>query len=173
MQRTSPTEQRSSSAGFTLMELIIVLTIIAVMSATVVPVYHGSVSFIQRDRATRDFIALMKYAQERAIIDTVEYRFYMSPDKGAYWIMRYDKTDERGERLFARPDGGEGIVRHLPKTITLKKPKAHLDRKAKAQYISFFPGGACDEAKLELTLDRRQKVTIDTKGRLGQFEVKS
>lgn len=155
------------------MELIIVMTILAVMTATVVPIYHGSISFVQRDRASRDFVALMKYAQERAIIDTVEYRFYMSAEKNAYWIMRYVKTDEEGEKQFARPDGGEGIVRRLPQTIALKKPKAHLDKKAKAHYISFFPGGACDEAKLELILDRRQKITIDTKGRLGQFEVKS
>jgi len=155
------------------MELIIVLTIVAIMSATVVPIYQGSVSWVQRDRATRDFISLMKYAQERAIIDTVEYRFYMSAEKSAYWIMRFDKLDEDGDKQFARPDEAEGLVRHLPKTVTFKKPKAHFDKKAKASYIAFYPSGTCDEAKVELTLEKRQKVSIDTKGRLGQFEVKS
>ncbi|MFA6241364.1 MAG: type II secretion system protein [Candidatus Hydrogenedentales bacterium] len=169
MIRTS----RNANAGFTLMELIIVMSIIAILSAAVVPIYHGSVSWVQRDRATRDFVALMKYAQERAIIDTVEYRFYMNADKRAYWVMRLDKVEDDGEKLFARPEEGEGIVRRLPETIALRKPKAHFDKKAKAHYISFFGSGACDEAKVELIVDKRQKIVIDTKGRLGQFEVKS
>jgi prepilin-type N-terminal cleavage/methylation domain-containing protein len=65
---------RQSGGGFTLMELIIVLTIIVIMSAAVVPVFGPSMAKLQRDHAVRDFVATLRYAQERAVTDTREYR---------------------------------------------------------------------------------------------------
>ena len=66
--------------GFSLIELIVVLTILSLMLGVVVPIYHGSLSRTRSAGATRDFLATMKYAQERAVTDATEHRLYLDDD---------------------------------------------------------------------------------------------
>ena len=157
--------------GFTLIELIVVMTIIALMTAAVVPMYQGSMTYIQRDRAIRDFAALMKYAQERAITDATEYRFYFREEQRDFWVMRLARMDG-DEKEFAFPDEGATEVRQLPETVKLDKPKARYDKDREAHYVAFYASGACDYAKIFLESDDDTRITLETKGRLGQFEVK-
>lgn len=155
-----------------MIELIVVMTIIALMTAAVIPMYQGSITWVNRDRATRDFVAYLKYAQERAITDATEYRFYFRDDDGAFWIMRLDRM-EKGEKQFVYPDEGPAEIRFLPETVSLDNAKARFDRDKEAHYVAFYGSGACDYAKITLeSKDGGHKITIETKGRLGQFEVK-
>ncbi|MCP4641106.1 MAG: hypothetical protein GY851_11760 [bacterium] len=152
------------------------MTILALMTAAVVPVYQGSLSWTQRDRAVREFVAMMKYAQERAVADAAEYRFYVNLDKGTYWIMRAappEKDAEAGadEVEFVPVTDAGATGRTLPATLSLRGSKARRDRDRDAHFVAFYPGGACDYATLKLSGDDFDRVTIATKGRLGQFEV--
>lgn len=166
-----PSQNRSSrTAGFTLIELIIVMTFIALISAAVIPIYQGSLTRIQKDRATRDFIAYMKYAQERAITDATEYRFYISDKDNAFWVMRLDKR-EGDEKEFAYPDEGASEVKYLPESVTVEKAKARRDKDRDARFIAFYGSGACDYATITLEDEEGNQIKLETKGRLGQFEV--
>lgn len=157
--------------GFTLIELIVVMTIIALMTAVVVPMYQGSLTYVQRDRAVRDFVAHMKYAQERAITDSTEYRFYFREEQRDFWVMRLASM-KGDEKEFAYLDEGATEVRHLPETVHLDDPKARFDRDREANYVAFYASGACDYAKIVLESDDDTRITLETKGRLGQFKVK-
>ena len=160
----------SEKGGFTLLEMVVVLMIVMIMTAAVLPMYQGSVTWVRRDRVTRDIVARMKYAQERAIADVTEYRFYLDRDDGTYWLMR-SAGEEDGKDVFEEV-GDAGATRdRLPESLEFEKPKASLDKERKAHYIAFYPGGACDYATVTMKYDKSEEITIKTKGRLGQFEV--
>ncbi len=169
MRTKSDNRASSSPRGFTLIELVIVLTIFALMTAAVVPIYVGSVTWARSDRAVRDFVALMKYAQERALTDQVEYRFYMDYDTGAFWLLRFGENED-GEPAFVALDESDTGRRTLPENVSLEGTKARKDSELEAHYIAFHGSGACDYATVKLDCAGRKTVTIRTKGHLGQFE---
>lgn len=169
MQR--PPLKHRATAGYTLMEMIVVMTIIALITAGVIPVFQGTMTAVRGDRASRDFVALLKYAQETAIAEATEYRFCMNYEEGTYWLMRA-AVDEDGARTFERVDDAYGATRRLPNGITLDRPDARFDRDTKAHFVAFYPGGACDYATITIEKRDGDDIDIRTKGRLGQFEVK-
>ena len=157
-------------SGFTLLEVIVVLMIVMIMTAAVIPMYQGSLTWARRDRVTRDLLARMKYAQERAIVEVTEYRFYLDRDNGSYWIMR-DAGKKDGKVVFEEVKDAGATRDRLPESLEFDKPKATLDDERKAHYIAFYPGGACDYATIKLKYDKSDTIEISTKGRLGQFDV--
>ena len=152
------------------MELIIVLTILAVMSAAAIPVFSGSLGTVESDHAVRDFVALIKYAQERAVTDLREYRLYLDPEKGRYFLMTLQRTAE-GKKRFKALDEKQGEALFLPSRLTMKKPSAKKDRKLGLYYVSFYPSGACDEATITLQSKDSGKIKIETGGSLGKIKV--
>ena len=162
---------RQSGGGFTLIELIIVLTIIVIMSAAVVPVFSGSMAKLERDHAVRDFVATLRYAQERAVTDTREYRLAIDPELNQYWLLRCAGVVER-KKTFELIDERQGKAMFLPERLSMKSVKARKERQEKFYYISFYPNGACDRAEVTLQHEDGRAVTVETKGSLGQLEVK-
>ncbi|MCL4218948.1 MAG: prepilin-type N-terminal cleavage/methylation domain-containing protein [Candidatus Hydrogenedentes bacterium] len=158
------------SAGFTLLELMVVVTIITVFAAGVLPVYQGSLSRIRGARATHELVATVKHCQERAITEGVEYRLYLDDEENSYWVKRLAKRDA-GDKVFASPPGLTGQKRRLPEKTDMSRPSARRDRDEDAYYVAFYPNGACDYATIKLRRADRKRVTISTKGRLGQLEV--
>ncbi len=163
-----------TDSGFSLLELIIVLTILAIMSAAVVPVFQGTFASVEGDHAVRDFVATLRYVQERAITDSIEYRLYLDPENNQYYVMRYVSLDEDMEKkVFERyEEGGRGTV-VLPPRIKIKRPRAQKDRELDAYYVSFFPSGACDEVRLTLERERDDggDIVIETNGGIGRLKV--
>ncbi len=167
----SALKNRHTRGGYTLIEMIVVMTIIGLITAGVVPIFQGTLTRVRGDRASRDFVALLKYAQEAAITESTEYRFYMNHEKGTYWLMRA-AVDEDGERIFEPVTDAYGARRKLPTGVSMDRPKARQDRDRRAHFIAFYPGGACDYATITIENAEGDDIDIRTKGRLGQFEVK-
>jgi len=158
-------------AGFSLLELIVVLTLLSILTSAIVPVFAGSLESMRRDQAVRELLAVLKFAQERAIADSAEFRVYINEEKGVYWIESLQVAED-GARTFE--ELGESFTDPwvLPESIEFKKVKARDDRERDLKYISFFPSGACDYVEIELARNDRRTVCIQTKGALGRFEVK-
>lgn len=153
------------------MEMIVVMTIIALITAGVIPIFQGTLTWVRGDRASRDFVALLKYAQETAIAESTEYRFCMNHEKGTYWLMRA-AIDEDGERAYERVNDGYGAERRLPEGVSIERPDTRYDRKERAHFVAFYAGGACDYVTITIEREDGDDIDIRTKGRLGQFEVK-
>ena len=62
-------------------------------------------------------------------------------------------------------------ARTVPEGTTLLVLEARRDPKLNAHFIAFHASGACDHAAIELERGDREATTIETKGKLGQFEV--
>ena len=133
-----------SRAGFTLLELMVVMTLIAVLSLAVTPVFRGSFSSIRADHAMRDLFAAMKSAQSGAVTEAVEHRVYVDLKQSGYWLAHAART-KRGEVRYEPLPGRAGEVVELPDTVQLERPRARQGRDGE-YYFSFFPSGACDVA---------------------------
>jgi len=153
-----------------MIELVVVLLIVMIMTAMVVPMYQGSITWARRDQMTRDVVARLKYAQERAIADVTEYRFYLDHEKGTFWLMRRD-GEKDGKPVYSEVEDAGATREHLPVPLEFKRPKAQMDKLREAHFVAFYPGGACDYATITIVLDKRNETKIMTKGRLGQLEI--
>lgn len=175
--------------GFSLLELIVVLIVIALITGAVVPMFADSLRSMRRQRYVDDFLTAMKYAQERAITDSVEHRLYIDEKAKAFWVARLsvdvdallgDKQDDAVEttvaarkRLaeFAPVDAAPGSRRYLPEGLEFDSLKMSQDKKQRLHFVAFYPNGSCDAATVKITRGRRNAIEIDTEGRLGSFKV--
>jgi prepilin-type N-terminal cleavage/methylation domain-containing protein len=156
--------------GFTLLELIVVMSVLAILLSAVLPVFLYSMQTTREERSINALVSTMKYAQERAITDSVEYRFYLDPEERTFWLMRFDGLED-GKKQFVPTGETYGQKQRLAETMKMEKPEARLDREAKAYYVAFYPSGACDYATVILEPTDIRSLRIKTKGRLGQFEI--
>jgi len=165
-QRTLSTPTR----GFTLIELIIVVTILVILSVGVVPIFNGSFATIQADHSIRDFAATVRFAQERAVTDGVEFRLYLNPDLNSYGIEKLSKMD--GEDKVFVPVPIQQLEKvQLPIRLTLKTPRAKKDSRRGEYYVAFYPSGACDDARINISNTDGKMFYIDTKGGIGRLKV--
>lgn len=151
------------------MELILVLTLLAIISSAIVPVFSRSLVSIHGKHSQREIIALLKYAQERAITDTVNYRFYCDPELNQYWLMRLD--DQNGNRVFVEVTDKTGMRKTLPGNVKIEPKSLYRDKFLKAYFLEFYPSGASDRGELTLTTDDGETIDISTEGHAGQIEV--
>src|SRR6185436_3586966 len=168
-----PANRRASSArdrvmrrrGFTLVELMIVMTLIAIMALAAMPVFRGTFSTTRADHAARDLFAEMKAAQQGAVTGAVEYRVYFDKKHNSYWSARPGVTKD-GRRGYLPVDvpGGESI--RVPDRLKISDIKGRKAASGDAYYLAFYPSGACDAGKVTLLdeLDRQRKYVIETDG---------
>jgi len=100
MQKMPRKPHHANQAGFSLAELIVVVIVLGIITAGVVPVFAGSIRDMKTASAIDEFIALFKYAHERAIMNAVEYRLYLDHETDEYWIVRetVPESEEETER---------------------------------------------------------------------------
>lgn len=160
------------SGGFTLIEILVVVAIIAVMSAVVIL----SLSLTGRDRELEKesdrLLALFNYAREQADLQTREYGVLFQDD--GYEFLAYDarRAAWRGvfedEALSARklPDGLDVKLTLEGRPVVLSRPK---DAKDKTPQVMIFSNG--DLSSFAATLERdggARSVTLtqDEKGQV-------
>jgi prepilin-type N-terminal cleavage/methylation domain-containing protein len=178
------------SAGFTLLELIVVVVVVAIISSAVIPMFADSLRSLRRQRYIDDFTTAMKYAQERAVSGSVEHRVFIDDEENAFWVERLDIKLEQalGTTLSGAPfldsqrdvlpkaefvpvDDAPGRKTYLPETLSFATVKASKDKERKAFYIAFYPSGSCDAATVKIAKGKRASMTIETEGRLGPFKI--
>lgn len=139
-----------ASGGFSLLELIIVLTLLAIISAGVVPVFLGAVGSTEAEHATRDLAAWMRHASDRAITNATVYRIAIDMNDSSYMIFR----DEHFSSDPARPSLVTAATIEevrLPAGTTFTTQGDGDSRNTGRTYeIRFFPDGLSDPVNVEL-----------------------
>lgn len=153
----------ATAAGFSLMELIVVVTILAILTAAVLPVFGPALRGAKIDNAFQDVLATMRYAQDAAVSQGMEHRVYFDDDHNAYWIERLVGHD-RGDKIFAPMDEHVGEWRQLPRGLELDRISAQRERGG-FHYIAFYPTGARDQAEVRMrnTAENIRGYSISTK----------
>ena len=102
---------------------MVVMTLLAILAAAVTPVFRGALSGVRAEDKARDLVAMLEYAQARAITDAVEYRVYIAPTLNSYWLERAQMR--RGRAVNFRPVNDAVVERiNLPESTQLAEPRA-------------------------------------------------
>lgn len=159
--------------GFTLLELIVVLSLIALITAAVVPVYTSSIGSLQARNARDDFSALVVFTQELAVRQSREFRVMIGRKDRAYWVEYLADTDGE-EKIYEPVVEPWGAEQMLPEYMEFGRVKARQDRGAGGYYIGCYPSGGCDIAEVEVkdTRERARSFTVKTTGVAGKVEIK-
>ena len=161
--------------GFTFIEMIVVMTALAILTAVIVPVYGNSISAMKARSARGDFVAVLLFAQELAVRESREIRVCLDQDEGAYWLEGWVSGFGEDKQFEPVVDGAQSGVRQFPESIEVARVRAREDRKRDIHFIACFPSGACDRAQLTLKREERGEadISIATTGSLGGVEVGS
>ncbi|MEM7767123.1 MAG: GspH/FimT family pseudopilin [Pseudomonadota bacterium] len=173
LSRHNPERDASHDAGFTLVEVMIVVFIIALMSAVVMvnlpstkpgAVRHADA--LQRDltRAAREAIV----SGEPVALATRGGSYRFERYRAGYW-------SPAGEVVRARGTAGPSIVLDVLRDGETRRraaPTAESAREAAAQFqrqIVFDPVGGATPARIIITGDRyRQAITVSANGTITQ-----
>lgn len=166
MNRKSPAVLRK--AGFTLMELMVVVVLIGIMSAMIIPEFRGTYENALLRSASRQLISAVNLAYSRSVSSNQPHRLRLDPTAGEYVIERKrsgsksefvslegvigakGKLDGRvtiviqepelaGANLDAQPSGPADLMEDQPKASELPPDE-----------ITFYPDGTADRREIVL-----------------------
>jgi len=148
-----PSCRRGDARGVTLLEMLVVLSIMAVIAAIVVPVFTGGVSGSELKGATREVAAGLRLARSEALATRTETRVMLDLENRSFQV-------ERDPRTHA-----------LPKQIELKLFTAQSDLVSdKVGAIRFFPDGGSNGGRVTLAAGER-KFNVDVDWLTGRVAI--
>jgi type II secretion system protein H len=141
----SRTGDKAKVAGFTLVEILVVLAILGLLIGIAVPLYSGSQSRLRLTSAAQELMQDLRLARRLAIRDATVIRLVFDPEKAGYRIQETSKT--------------------LPVTFTLQNKSSV---RADENLVRFYPDGSADPAVFVLRDGTRSKrIRLDwLKGRI-------
>ena len=141
------------AAGVTLLELLIVLMIMAFVTAIVVPTLGGGVSTADLKSATREVASGLRYARDQAIAKRTESLLVIDLDA----------------RTFSLPP--DAHLHKLPEKLDLKLFTAQRDLVSeKVGAIRFFPDGGSNGGRITLAAGER-KFDVDVDWLTGRVAI--
>ncbi|HVE27996.1 MAG TPA: prepilin-type N-terminal cleavage/methylation domain-containing protein, partial [Sporichthya sp.] len=78
--------RRTHPAGFTLLELILVMAIIAIIVAMASPMLRGFGEARRADNCAAEIVALSDWARTQAITRGAAFRLNLDPNSRTYWL---------------------------------------------------------------------------------------
>lgn len=148
-------------AGFTLIELLVVIVIFSIILAVFLPLSIKSFRSLQLLDSTRNITSLMRYLQDKAILERKTYSLDFDIMASCYSVSA--KTDghfkefkEIKTALLSKKSLGSNLK---IESLVIKQEK-FLDKEKSSIY--FYPDGSIDEVILVLTNSLGEKITIET-----------
>jgi prepilin-type N-terminal cleavage/methylation domain-containing protein len=134
--------------GFTLIELILVMVIIATMMAVISPALRGFTSERQVENAARMLVAMTEWARLRAATEGRAWRLNIEindrdeGDVGYFWLTAQDGL------LFEEP--GESFARAVDLPLGVRMEWEDSEEAETNDYIQFEADGTKDTARIRL-----------------------
>ncbi len=146
--------------GFTFLELIFVILIIAVLTGVSMPMFKNTFLNMQMSQISSDLAEALNYARQSAILNRNEYRVRLNADGGDFWIEY--KTFQDNKIKFEKLEGKFGRIYNLPKGVSMTSDKDAL---------AFYPNGRADIATIVIKNDKTMR-TFTTEGTTGYVKIK-
>lgn len=139
--------------GFTLIEMLVVVAIIAIGSSVGVGFYVGTFGRLQVERAARDFLLIAKYGRIKAIEQQRRYKIQMDVINGGFWLL-VDQLNEETEQteqtvvrdFYSKPVEFVGAVKFEDIQIT----PIGLEETSEETAIVFLPNGTSQSAVIQI-----------------------
>ena len=164
----------SRCSGFTLLELMAVMTIITISFFALRPVFLGAIRSAERRAALRDVVGLLSSARTQAVAQGKLVRVVCADDESMFWAeIQVDPMEDRSE-FEALPLMGRVRLR-LPDHLTIIELKVGGQESIEAERneIYFFPDGRTDGATLVLIDSADREVVIDLTPATGRVRIRA
>ncbi len=158
--RTISATGSSRRWAFTLIELVIVMTVLAIILVGAVPRFAQTAQRLQVERAAFEMMQLLRYARERAVAESRE------------TVWRWDESTHRArvepssDQVPPEPAGG-GERRVEERTLQSSRLPADVEVRpvqdgAEVDEVRFFPDGTSQPVTIQISREpHRYTVTLD------------
>ncbi|MDI9432324.1 MAG: GspH/FimT family pseudopilin [Planctomycetota bacterium] len=137
--------QHDTDAGFTLLELILVMLILSTVLAMAAPSLRGFFGSRQSQDAAAQILALTQFARSQAISEGVVYRLNFDTKDRVYWLTAWKSGS------FQELQTEFGQVFTLPRDMIMELEDA--EKEDGKPYVEFTPQGTVTAATIRL-IDR-------------------
>jgi prepilin-type N-terminal cleavage/methylation domain-containing protein len=163
----SPIGEPNKNNAFTLVEILLVVTILGIVLALAAPNFSKEYSRFQLNKTADDLLMCSRWAQAMAIGQERIYALSFSEDRRSYGLVRATITEETDDQNNFEPvKGALGRMHQLPDAIRLvmtqpygSKETGNIDR------IEFYPDGTIDPATIQLNSPEHKTVLSSTEVR--------
>jgi general secretion pathway protein H len=134
---------RTRSGGFTLMELIVVVTLLSILLVFAIPRFQSTMFQDDVKRSSRWIIAEIQMLKESAVRDQKQYTLHINLDNNTAWETNESMSQEDQEKALLAANQIPGSL----KIIDVDYPSRGLVNTGVAD-IRFFKGGYSDKAMI-------------------------
>jgi type II secretion system protein H len=134
--------------GFTLMELVLVLAVLAICAAVAAPNLRGFARGRRLPNTATVLASTARWCRTQALSEGVEYRLNFDTADGRWWVTKSDDTGSN----FTSVAEEIGLEYTVPDGITIQQIafQSEAQTTADGTYIAFRPGGKTDPATITL-----------------------
>jgi len=145
-----------AGAGFTFIELMIVIVIIAVFAAISAPLFKNTFSGLELEHSLRQLQTFIGFLHQRSVIEKKVIFLDVDNHKKQYWAEIQDAPTRLKTYSF-------------PENLSLKVKKITNPQE---ESILFYPDGAIDAVTIEISAPDGKTLTITTEGVYGGAKIK-
>ncbi|MFZ5569120.1 MAG: pilus assembly FimT family protein [Thermodesulfobacteriota bacterium] len=153
------------AAGFTLLEMMVVLVLVGLMAAMAVPRLSGSYEKLPLVTAARDLAAIMRFARSQAVSRSCSMAVWFQPEDRRIFVAVPKAPEGDAAAESKEIDDGVERIYHLPVNLTLAcEPGPEEALETDIDIITFFPIGNCTGADIRLSdaMGRSRRVEVDS-----------
>jgi prepilin-type N-terminal cleavage/methylation domain-containing protein len=144
-----------NNKGFTLLELMVVITLISMMLFFAIPNFHGFGPDDDIKRTSRWLLLNIKLLKGKALKEQKEYILNISIESKLFWISNEDMSEE--EKLVAKEKGF-----NVPESISVIDVEFTEDKKVSIgdAEIYFYKKGYSDKAIIHIEDEENNKISF-------------
>jgi general secretion pathway protein H len=150
-----PAKILTENRAFTLVEMIVVTTLISIMLVVAIPRLDGGLFTDGSDETARWIIANVRQLKEKSIVDQKVYQLNVSPDVRRLWVTEAVMTDDDAAATIE-----EG--HRLPQGVTIDHVAFSQDERFSSGTIPivFYPQGYSDKAVIRIRTNDGERLAF-------------
>jgi prepilin-type N-terminal cleavage/methylation domain-containing protein len=157
--------------GFTLIELMLVMAVLAVVAALIVPRLSGALAALRVTKGTEQVFAAAREAHTRAILRGLRTRLVLEFETGAFRVEEERRPLESPGRWYEMP-GREGKPSSLADSVRFGRLTLNEETVAEGTAeIGFRPDGSTDDALITVENEDGDRGAVEVRGITGHVRI--
>ena len=156
--------QRRKQSGFTLLELVLVMVIIAIALSAAVPMLQGWSRVRDLNNAADQFVQFTRLARAQAAADGVIYRLNIDANSGTYQLTKQD------DQKFITMATDLGDVQRMPVGFRIELTPA-AGQTSSSSAIDFYPTGRTQPSTIRISAPSGDSRVVNCPAAAEQFVI--